>query len=222
MDNAYPRVEALLVPAGRDREVICLLDTSGSMEWEAAAGSPVTRHQLVAEALLPLVSALEGEDSAAAGEQASGSDEKGGLYIHGFADAHTDLGDFNTSNFARRWADIRWGGSTAIMPAWRAAASDYDDEFGSDPYPPALLCVVITDGEARDAAEFTRVLTESGPDQYFAVAVLGHGLEHDSTLASYQEAAVANPSHVKVMSFASVTNPAELASDLIRMAGTAQ
>src|SRR5258708_15037386 len=82
------RVEQPLVPAWRKKEVIALLDTSGSMEWEAANGSPVTRHQVVGEALPLFVRALESQDSAAEAEQASGSDEEGGLLIHGFSDVH--------------------------------------------------------------------------------------------------------------------------------------
>lgn len=214
-----PRVEQPLVPGWRKKEVIALLDTSGSMEWEAAEGSSVTRHALVGEALPLFVRALEGEDSAAAAEQAGGSDEKGGLLIHGFSSVHTELGDFNSSNFQRRWDAIRWGGGTTVMPAWKAALADFNEEFGDETEPPVLLCLVITDGEATDAAEFGKVLEQKNPDRYFAVAVVGHGPDHDRTLASYAGAEQANPKHVKVMAFDSVTNPQDLANDLILMAG---
>lgn len=216
---APQRAEQPLVPAWREKEVVCLLDTSGSMEWEAADGSPVTRHALVGEALPLFVTALEGEDSAAAGEQAGGSDEMGGLLIHGFSNVHTELGDFNSSNFARRWAAIRWGGGTAIMPAWKAALADFNEEFGDNAEPPALLTLVITDGEAKDAAEFAKVLEDKHAGRYFAIAVVGHGADHDATLRSYTGAAKANPKHVSVMSFEAVTNPKDLATDLITMAG---
>lgn len=214
-----PRVEIPLVPAWRKKEVICLLDTSGSMDWEAAEGSPVTRHAVVGEALPLFVKALEGEDSAAEAEQAAGSDEKGGLLIHGFSNVHTELGDFNSSNFARRWDAITWGGGTTIMPAWKAALADFNSEFGDEAEPPVLLCLVITDGEATDAAEFAKVLGQQNPDRYFAVAAVGHGEAHDKTLKSYAGAEEANPKHVKVMAFDSVTNPQDLANDLILMAG---
>ncbi len=214
-----PRVETPLVPAWRKKEVICLLDTSGSMEWEAADGSAITRHSLVGEAMPLFVKALEDQDSAAEAEQAAGSDEKGGLLIHGFSDIHTELGDFNSSNFQRRWDAIRWGGGTAIMPAWKAALGDYNKEFGDEVEPRVLLCLIFTDGEAKDALEFAKVLSAPNPDRYFAVAVVGHGPDHDRTLASYSGAEQANPKHVKVMAFDSVTNPQELANDLILMAG---
>lgn len=218
------RVEKPLVPQGQAKEVICLLDTSGSMEWEAADGSSVSRWSVVAEALPAFVAALEGADSEAAAEQSGGSDEKGGLLIHGFSNIHTELGDFNSSNIKRKMAGVRVGGGTTIMPAWRAAQEDYMDEFGDRDAldRPALLCLVITDGEATDAAEFGKVLESAGTGRYFAVAIVGHGEDHDKTLRSYQGAADKNPKHVTVLSFDSVTSPRVLADDLILMAGLAE
>jgi hypothetical protein len=216
-----PRVETPIVPKGQKREVIVLLDTSGSMEWEAADESPITRWQIISEAMPQFVRALEAEDAEAAAEQAGGSDERGGLLIHGFSNLHTELGDFNSSNFSRKWPNIQIGGGTTIMPAWRAAQEDYMEEFGDvDALErPALLTLVITDGEATDAAEFGEVLKNAKAGRYFAVAIVGHGQEHDRTLASYQRAAQANPKHASVVSFDSVTNPRELAQDLIVLAG---
>ena len=208
-----------VVPAWRKTEVLALLDTSGSMEWEAAEGSTVTRKALVAEALPMFVTALEGADSEAAAEQAGGSDEMGGLLVHGFSHEHHELGDFNSSNMARRIAGIPWGGGTAIMTAWKAALADYLEEFGDEAEPPALLTLVITDGEAADAAEFARVLEVKDPSRYFAVCIVGWGAEHDKTLRSYEAAAAANPKHVTVVSFDGVTNPRDLAADLITLAG---
>jgi Mg-chelatase subunit ChlD len=219
--TSHHRVETPIVPKGQRREVIVLLDTSGSMEWEAAEGSPVTRWQIISEAMPQFVRALEGEDTAAAAERAGGTGNGGGLLIHGFSNLHTALGDFNSSNFSHKWQDIQVGGGTTIMPAWRAAQEDYVEEFGDvDPDDrPALLTLVITDGEATDAAEFDEVLENAEADRYFAVAIVGHGEEHDRTLATYEGAARVNPRHVSVVSFESVTNPRELASDLIVMAG---
>lgn len=215
------RVEKPLVPQGQAKEVICLLDTSGSMEWEAADGSAVTRWSVVSEALPAFVAALESQDSEAAAEQSGGSDEMGGLLIHGFSNIHTELGDFNSSNIKRKMAGITIGGGTTIMPAWRAAQEDYLEEFGDRDAldRPALLTLVITDGEATDAADFERVLEAAGVGRYFAVAIVGHGPEHDATLRSYQGAAGKNPKHVAVLSFDGVTDPKVLAGDLILMAG---
>lgn len=221
MTTPTPRVEKPLVPGGQKKEVICLLDTSGSMEWEAASGSDITRWSVVSEALPSFVRALEDQDTEAAAEQAGGSDEMGGLLIHGFSNLHTELGDFNTSNITRKMQQIKIGGGTTIMPAWEAAQNDFLEEFGDRDVldRPALLTLVITDGEATDAAQFEQVLRKAGPGRYFAVAIVGYGADHDSTLRSYQGAAQANPKHVTIMSFDSVTNPQELATDLILMAG---
>jgi hypothetical protein len=219
-----PRVEKPLVPQGQNKEVVCLLDTSGSMEWEAADKSTVTRWQVVSEALPAFVRALEDQDTEAAAEQAGGDDDKGGLLIHGFSNIHTELGDFNSSNITRKVQTIQIGGGTTIMPAWKAAQEDYMEEFGDRDAldRPALLTLVITDGEATDAAEFEKVLEAAGHGRYFAIAIVGYGEDHDRTLRSYQGAANANPKHVAVMSFDSVTNPQELANDLIVMAGLAE
>lgn len=222
VDSDHPYgVEKPLVPAWRKKEMVCLLDLSTSMSWPAAEGAAVSRQDIVAEAFPLLVKALEDQDSAAAGEQAGGSDELGGVLVHGFSDQHRELGDFNTSNFTRRWSAIPWGGGTTIMPAWKAALEDFLKEFGDEDEPPALLTLVITDGEATDAAEFARVLEKEDPSRYFAVAILGHGRGHDATLRSYQQVAQRNPKHVAVIPFESVTDPQAVADALILMAGAA-
>ena len=213
-----------IIPKGQASEPICLLDTSGSMTWPAAEGSTVSRIDIVREALPLFVAALEGQDAEAAAEQASGSDDEGGLLIHGFSHEHHELGDFNSSNFQRRFDAIQWGGGTAIMPAWRAAQDDYMEEFGDRDAMdrPALLTLVITDGEASDAAEFAEVLKSAKAGRYFAVAILGHGEDHDKTFRSYQKAAEGNEKHVTVVSFDSVTDPKALADALITIAGIGQ
>jgi hypothetical protein len=126
--NRTPRSEIRpAVSANRTKEPVLLLDLSTSMNWGAAdefgpewpdAGS---RRAIVIEALHGLVRVLEREDSEAAAEQADGSDELGGLMTHGFGNRHVEIGDLNTSNTARRLSEIRWGGKTYIMPAWKAA-----------------------------------------------------------------------------------------------------
>ena len=230
-----PRSEiTAAVSANRKKEPVLLLDLSGSMDWEAAPGgtewSSATRsggrRGIVIEALHGLVSALEDEDSEAASEQAGGSDELGGLMTHGFAGGHIEIGDLNSSNLERRLNEIQWGGGTTIMPAWKAALADYDEEFGDrDPgEQPTMLTVVLTDGEATDWQEFGAVLEKADVKHVFVVAILGHGKDHDSTLRAYQAAAQRNQaqdkhgkSHVRVVSFDSVTDPKEIATDLITL-----
>jgi len=58
------------------------------------------------------------------------------------------------------------------------------------------------------------------------VAVVGHGPKHDATVRAYQAAATKNQaqdkfgkSHVMVVSFDSVTDPNEIAADLVTLVG---
>jgi len=222
------------VSASRKKEPVLLLDLSTSMDWDAAPGGPEWnehtrsggRRGIVIEALHGLVSALEEEDSEAAAEQAGGSDDLGGLMTHGFADGHKEIGDLNSSNLERHLNAIQWGGPTRIMPAWKAALADYDEEFGDkDPdEQPTMLTLVLTDGEAEDWADFGPVLEKAGPKRVFVVAIVGHGDRHDATVRAYQQASKKNAAqdkygkeHVRVVSFDSVTDPHEIATDLITL-----
>ncbi len=73
---------------------------------------------------------------------------------------------------------------TYIMPAWRAALADYDEEFGDrDPdEQPVMEVVVVTDGEADDWMKFEPVLEKATAKRVFVVAIVGHGAKHDATL----------------------------------------
>src|SRR5215813_1097915 len=220
------------VSANRKKEPVLLLDLSTSMDWGAADENsgdypnPNSRRAIAIGALHGLVRALEDEDSEAAAEQAGGSDELGGLMTHGFANGHIEIGDLNSSNLERRLNSIQWGGRTYIMPAWRAALADYDEEFGDrDPdEQPVMEVLVLTDGEADDWMEFEPVLEKATAKRVFVVAIVGSGPKHDATLRAYQEGARKNQaqdkfgrSHVKVISFDSVTDPGEIAADLITL-----
>jgi hypothetical protein len=231
--NRTPRSEiGPAVSANRKKEPVLLLDLSTSMDWSAADDrgpdwpDQSSRRAIAIGALSGLVRALEGEDSEAAAEQAGGSDERGGLMTHGFANEHVEIGDLNSSNLERRLNSIQWGGRTYIMPAWRAALADYDEEFGDrDPdEQPVMEVVVLTDGEADDWMDFEPVLEKATAKRVFVVAIVGHGAKHDATLRAYQDAATKNQaqdkfgkSHVKVVSFDSVTDPGEIATDLITL-----
>jgi hypothetical protein len=228
-----PRSEiTAAVSANRAKEPVLLLDLSTSMDWDAAPGGSEWdgatggRRGIVIEALRGLVIALEGEDSEAAGEQAGGSDDLGGLLTHGFATGHVEIGDLNSSNLERRLNSVGWGGTTHIMPAWKAALADYDEEFGDrDPdEQPVMLTVVLTDGEADDWDEFGPVLEKASAKRVFVVAVVGYGDRHDATVRAYQQAAQRNQvqdkfgkGHVRVVSFDAVTDPQEIAADLITL-----
>lgn len=233
--NRTPRSEITAAVSGnRKKEPVLLQDLSTSMDWEAAPGAGEWnsttqtggRRGIVIAALRNLVRALEDQDSEAATEQAGGSDELGGLMTHGFATTHVEIGDLNSSNLERRLNEIPWGGRTYIMPAWKAALADYDGEFGDrDPADqPTMLTLVITDGEADDWDEFAPILERADAKHVFAVAIVGHGDKHDATVRAYQQAASRNQAqdkfgkrHVQVVSLDSVTDPDEIATDLITM-----
>jgi len=231
--NRTPRSEiGPAVSVNREKEPVLLLDLSTSMDWHAADDNgpdwpdPNSRRAIVIGALHGLVRVLEKEDSEAAAEQASGSDELGGLMTHGFANEHVEIGDLNSSNLERRLNEIKWGGRTYIMPAWKAALADYDEEFGDkDPdEQPTMLTLVLTDGEADDWRQFEPVLEKATAKRVFVVAIVGHGEKHNATLAAYQQAAKKNAAqdrfgkvHVEVVSFDSVTDPEEIALDLITL-----
>lgn len=223
MSTPEPSVNDLspVVKPGVAKEPVALIDTSGSMSWPVADGSTVRRMDIVGEAMGILVKHLEAEDSQAAAEQADGDDEKGGLLVHLFADHATELGDLNSSNWRQKWEGIRWGGGTRIMAAWEAAQDDYLEEFGDTPAldRPVLLTLVITDGEAQDAAAFTQVLREANAQRKFCVAVLGFGPDHDATLAAYKAVERDNGKHVRVVTFGGETDPAALADGLITLIG---
>jgi hypothetical protein len=231
--NRTPRSEiGPAVSANRKKEPVLLLDLSTSMDWGAADENsgdfpdPASRRAIVIGALHGLVRALEAEDSEAAAEQAEGSDELGGLMAHGFANGHVEIGDLNSSNLERRLNSIQWGGRTYIMPAWKAALSDYDEEFGDrDPdEQPVMEVLVLTDGEADDWMDFEPVLEKATAKRVFVVAIVGSGPKHDATLKAYQEGARKNQaqdkfgkSHVRVVSFDAVTDPDEIAADLVTL-----
>lgn len=222
------------VSANRKKEPVLLLDLSTSMDWEASPGGPEWdakaqqggRRGVVIGALRQLVIALEKEDTEAAAEQAGGSDEMGGLLTFGFASSPTEIGDLNSSNLERRLNSITWGGGTVIMPAWKQALADYDEEYGDrDPADqPTHLVLVLTDGEATDFRDFEPVLMSASAKRVFVVAVVGHGDAHDATVREYTNVAAQNKAadkfgkqHVVVVSFDSVTDPSEIAADLITL-----
>ncbi len=87
-----------------------------------------------------------------------------------------------------------------------------------------MLTLVVTDGEADDWREFEPVLEKATAKRVFVVAIVGHGRKHDATLAAYRGAARRNlardkfgKAHVAVVSFDAVTDPAEIAFDLITL-----
>jgi len=216
-----------------------LIDGSSSEGWDGSSspepGAPAT-WSVQMEAFRQFTAAAEGMDSQAAGEQAGGSDEKGGIYS-AFFNHHLvkigrgdDDGDLNSTNMERKVAAIRvrdengqevplpYGG-TRIMGAVRYLDQHYLSEFGDRPVTerPKRARTVWTDGAIADYEEFGRRLAEDHrsewPQEEWFVAVFGYGEDHDKTLALYNQVAEQHP-NVRVYSFDSVTSSAEIAEDM--------
>lgn len=212
------------VAGAAEKELVFLIDTSGSMTWPIAEGSKVVRASLLGEAMGTIIAKLESLDSQATAEQAGGSHEKGGALTFLFSDSATELGDLNTENWKDKWRTINWGGGTAIMPAYELAVNDYIEEFGttSPMDRPAHILVVFTDGEASDATAFAQVLKDTQTTKtprYVVVCTLGYGPEHDKIVAQYQAIAASNP-HCRVLLFGGDTDPTTISNDVLQTIGT--
>jgi len=219
MSTAEPSVNDLspIVHAGVEKEPMLLLDTSGSMSWPAADGSSLARLAVIGEALGRIVEVLGAEDSQAEAEAAAGEDE-GGLMTVLFSDHAECIDDLSSANWKRKWDAIAWGGGTEIMPGWSLLVDTFLEEFGERPKQdrPALLALVVTDGEASDADAFATEIAKLKGTTYVCVAILGFGADHDATLASYQRIEQANP-HVRVVTFGGQTDPTQIADDLLKL-----
>jgi len=197
-----------------EKEPMLLLDTTGSMNYPTSATDQTPRRDTIREAISLVVSALAAEDS-----QAGHEDEGGGLRTVTFADGQAhDIGDLNPTNIGQKWANIRWAGGTRVLPGWNKLIDTYQDEFGQQPPAerPLLLGLVITDGEADDTDRFAQAISGAAGGVYIVVALIGYGSEHDRALAAYRRIEETN-AHVKVVTFASETNPQTIADALLRM-----
>ncbi len=220
MTTSEPSVNDLspMLKPGVEKEPMLLLDTTGSMSYPVAEGSTVERRQLIGEALGRIVEVLGAEDSQAAKEQAAG-EEAGGLMTITFAGGSaTNIEDLSADNWRQKWAQIRWGGGTRIMPGWEMLVEQYLEEFGDVPKldRPHLLGLVITDGEADDTDQFAQTLAQAKGGVYVCIAILGYGQEHDRALQVYKQIEAQND-HVRVVTFGSETNPDVIADGLLSM-----
>jgi hypothetical protein len=209
-----------VVPAGVEKEPAFLWDTSGSMSWPAKGNSGPSRWEVVHEAIGTLVSALEGEDSQAAAEAAAGEDA-GGVMTTVFSDRHAAecIDDISSENLDEKWDAIDLGGDTFIVPGWGIVVSTFMEEFGDRPAGerPALLVVVITDGEARDYRDFVHAMSKIDQGNvYVVMAVVGDGPEHDKTLRAYQQID-AEVKNFRVVTFGGETNPTVISDGLLSL-----
>lgn len=245
--NRTPRSEIQpAVAANRKKEPAFAIDFSTSMDWSAQDEnnkseeypSPMSRRAIVMQALPLLVARLESEDSEAAGEQAGGSDDLGGVYTVGFASSSFELGDLNSSNIERKLQTAKWGGGTHVVDAIQMLIEDYQEEFGdrTGDEQPVHEIMILTDGQADDWQALEPYLLNAGQRREdssgitywptYVVAIVGHGDTSLKVYNEYRQVADQNKAkdrlgrgHVTVVNFDSVTNPTELAEDLITLVG---
>jgi hypothetical protein len=200
-----------------------LIDTSGSMSYKAAEHSHIQRREVIGEAISALVAALEGKDSQAEKEAAAGEDAGGVMTIlfSGPEDA-VSIDDLSSENVRDKWGAIEWGGGTYIVPGWEVLVETYKDEFGSRPADerPAILAVVITDGEAADYQDFVAEMEKLRGTVYVVMAVIGYGPEHDQTFNAYKKVEAHHPDNFRVVTFGSETDPQVIADSLLSLMGS--
>jgi len=197
-----------------EKEPMLLLDTTGSMNDRTSEADSTPRRDTIREAIGIIVSTLAKEDS-----QAEHEESGGGLRTVTFAGGKArDLDDINPKNLKEKWAKIHWEGGTYIMPGWKKLLRVYKEEFGKRPAKerPVLMALVITDGEASDKDQFGATLSHLKGAVFVTVAIIGFGRDHDACLESYKAIAAENP-HVRVLAFASETNPEVIAAALLKM-----
>ena len=232
-----PRSEiAPVIPAARREQVgvepVLFWDRSTSTLWSVTPGGrdypdPASRRHVMTEAMRQLVVHLESLDTEAAGEQAGGSDEMGGLLTFFFGSDSSDGLDLNSSNFDRHLRGVPWGGATHVMGAWEQALDEYDEEFGDQPERerPVHLVLIATDGELDDMDEFAaKALSTASAHRVFVVMIFGADSpddnRHSACIKQYTQVAKqrqdADPhgkSYIRIISFDAVTDPAEIAED---------
>ncbi len=221
MATAEPSVNDLspMLKEGVEKEPMLLLDTTGSMSYPVAQDSRVERRQVIGEAIGRIVEVLAAQDSQAAKEHEAGEEDKGGLMTVTFAGGSAEgIDDLNPDNLRQKWAKIRWGGGTVIMPGWEKLVDTYLEEFGDVPKQdrPHLLALVITDGEADDTDQFAQTMAQAKGGVYVCIAILGFGQEHDRALQVYKQIEAQND-HVRVVTFGGETDPNTIADGLLSM-----
>lgn len=225
----------------REVEPEQVIDFSESEGWAWDSNPSVCTWDIQAAAIRSFIAPFEILDSQAAGEQADGDDDKGGIYSYGFSSlflpfgSGADDGDLNSSNIEEKMAAFlaRYGkdgkpqGGTEIMTAVMAADTHFFGEFGSRlrEQRPVRARVVWTDGALADETSFRAYLSQAvlsaegygahGEwDEVWAIAILGEqdGGGHGA-YAQYRQLAADHP-WIHAYYFENVVNPDEIAEDM--------
>lgn len=206
--------------------------------------SPLSRRAITDDFIPLFVGRLAGTDTEAAAEQASGDSSKGGVFSVGFTREVIELEDLNEAN-VRQKLDEGWEqaqateGGTKVTPAVEALIADYEEEFDSPAKRAGRVheITIVTDGQPEDPRDLIPLLHDAGPQAFdasdtakenggervYLVAILGHGTSARKTADMYEEAARENEQrtgrrNVHVVIFDAVTNPVEIAQDMITLA----
>lgn len=241
-DNRTRREEIVPLNTGTEKvEPEMYLDCSESEGWPWETDGSRNTWDIQLAAVRGFIAPFEVLDSQAKGEQADGSDEKGGVYCYPFSHVFLpighgdDDGDLNSANFDRKMGDFiaryfkdgKPQGGTEIMEAIKAGDRHFMKEFRKEPRGerPVRARVVWTDGALGDSRAFqaylsNATLTHAGYgshdewDEVWAIAIAGEvdgGGER--AYEQYAEIAKSHP-WIHAYYFEQVTNPAEISEDM--------
>jgi hypothetical protein len=232
-------IERPLTAPGVPKEVVQIVDTSGSNGEPAGPDSAVTKQELL-EIAVPLVTGKLAGDDAEAAREAAGSiatakGAKGGVRTFAadepdeftgwdkdeaeFKDAR-DLGDMSEADSQDKLHRAFRGGRTFLMPAIRAMEKAYHAEFPNGDR--ALEMILWTDGKASDEKQVEKWVADmAGPKCAIGVVILGYDEpgddRHAQAVASWRRLAEGN-SHLALVVLTGVSDPAEVALDVQLMA----
>jgi hypothetical protein len=225
-------IERPLAAPGKRKEVIFIVDTSGSNGENAGPDSDMTKQELL-EVAIPLITGkLAGDDSEAASEVGTG---KGGCRSYaadepeeftGFDkeeaefDDPRDLGDLSEANVQSKLHPAFRGGRTFLMPAIHAAERCFAAEFPDGDR--VMEIVIFSDGKASDEEQVERWVKQmAGPMCTVGVVISGYDEpgdnRHAQAVNSWRKIAEDN-AHVSLVALTGVSDPNEVALDVQLMA----
>jgi hypothetical protein len=215
------------------KEIRLFLDVSGSNKEAASPDLDITKGEVVESALPAIVKRIAKYDSKAAGEQAGGDDDKGGVLTFAFSyegayqgfdvkeaefDDERFLGDINESNqldkIKRVHALIAQGMTTNITPALDAGLLAYNTEFPDGIDDTAIVDLVITDGKVSDERAFEDWLDDNaGPGHVIVVVVIGYG-DGSKTAKSHYDKIAGDNRYLTVVALPGVVDGDEIGTDV--------
>jgi hypothetical protein len=105
------------------------------------------------------------------------------------SNAALDLGVVTRDTWDSASQQLSWTGSSFLMPGWRAAEAAHAQAGGE-----GGVVVVLTDGEAHDAAALCAALEKQlSPNLYVALCLLGEGPYFERARALFEQLSEAQP-----------------------------